>query len=231
MKYDVIVEACPFCGDASEGKRRIALEDGDRELYYYVCPSCNLVYMSPRPTQEALEAFYMGDEYHNTRVGMPNLHALSVDEHGRAKRMIKEIKEGKTLLDIGCAKGHLLFLAVLKGYQVMGVEPNLDYVQAGIPAVATLEEIDRQFDVVTCIHTLEHMIDFKGMAEQIKRVVKPGGKVIIEVPSGQSPGVLNNSHLYFFNPTVLKKVFEPLRNEYMKFTPHLFMTFRRDKNE
>jgi 2-polyprenyl-3-methyl-5-hydroxy-6-metoxy-1,4-benzoquinol methylase len=118
----------------------------------------------------------------------------------------------------------------------MGVEPKLEYVQAGIPVAASPEVIEevygkeKQFDVVTCIHTLEHTIDFQGLAEHIKRLVKPGGQVIIEVPSAQSPGVLNNSHLYFFNPTVLMKVFEPLQFEHMKFTPHLFMTFRRAKN-
>ena len=227
MKYDVIVDACPFCGDDSEGKRRITLNDGDRKLYYYECSDCNLVYMSPRPTQEALAEFYEGDEYHNTRIGMKDTHALSADELGRARRIIQEIKEGKTLLDIGCAKGHLLFLAVLKGYQVMGVEPKLEYVQAGIPAVATPDEIERQFDVVTCIHTLEHTLDFQGLAEHIKRLVKPGGQVIIEIPSAQSPGVLNNAHLYFFNPTVLKNVFDPLELEHMKFTPHLHMKFRK----
>jgi hypothetical protein len=65
------------------------------------------------------------------------------------------------------------------------------------------------------------------MIEGIKRATKPGGLAIIEVPSAQSAGVLNDCHLYFYNPTILKELFKPFRNETMKFTPHLFMTFRR----
>jgi 2-polyprenyl-3-methyl-5-hydroxy-6-metoxy-1,4-benzoquinol methylase len=180
--------------------------------------------MNPRPTQAELDAFYQGDEYHRTRPGSP-IHIIDASERRRAKRIIKEIKGGRTFLDVGCARGALLQEAMFQGYNIMGVEINPDWPMPGMPVAHSLDEIDMTYEVIACIHTLEHVIDFMGLAKALKKRLAPGGQIIIEVPSRQSAGHFNDCHLYLLPASVLRELFAPLTCKVEKLTPHLFMRF------
>jgi SAM-dependent methyltransferase len=107
------------------------------------------------------------------------------------------------VLDLGCMESVLpLFLAGL-GFQVTGFDfrqypyrvPNFKFVQGSILDLPFEKE---SFDVVTCVSTIEHIgigfysdpkdiisCDIQGMLE-IKRVLKPGGRLILTVPFGKA---------------------------------------------
>ena len=107
------------------------------------------------------------------------------------------------VLDLGCMESVLpLFLAGL-GFQVTGFDfrqypyqvPNFKFIQGSILDLP-FEKGD--FDAVTCVSTIEHIgigfysdpkdslsSDVKGMLE-IKRVLKPGGLLILSVPFGKA---------------------------------------------
>lgn len=214
------VTACPNCGDSSYHNKI-----GDRD--WYECASCSLLYRSPRMTQAEIDRYYGGREYHDTR----GISSIMQDacEHRRAKKIVEYLPVGaNTILDIGCARGYLLEFARSRGYKILGVEPNEDWPFGGTPFVTSLDDVEGRFDVITCIHTLEHVIDFKGMIERIKELLAPKGMVILEVPNTNSTGVYVDAHLYVFKPSILRRLFEPLRNDLLKFVPHTFMTFRRE---
>jgi 2-polyprenyl-3-methyl-5-hydroxy-6-metoxy-1,4-benzoquinol methylase len=107
------------------------------------------------------------------------------------------------ILDLGCMESALpLFLAGL-GFQVTGFDfrqypyrvPNFKFVQGDILEMPFEKGA---FDAVTCVSTIEHIgigfysdpkdvlsSDTKGMQE-IKRVLRPGGLLILTVPFGKS---------------------------------------------
>jgi len=113
------------------------------------------------------------------------------------------IAKSSRVLDLGCMESVLpLFLASL-GYQVTGFDfrkypysvPNFKFVQGSI---FNLPFEKGSFDALTCVSTIEHIgigfysdpkddlsSDVQGMLE-IKRVLKPGGLLILTVPFGKT---------------------------------------------
>ncbi|MFA5085279.1 MAG: class I SAM-dependent methyltransferase [Candidatus Omnitrophota bacterium] len=111
-------------------------------------------------------------------------------------------KTGK-VLDLGCMESVLpLFLAGL-GFQVTGFDfrqypyrvPNFKFIQGNILDLPFEKD---SFDAVTCVSTIEHIgigfysdpkddlsPDIKGMIG-IKRVLKPGGILVLTVPFGKN---------------------------------------------
>lgn len=145
-----------------------------------------------------LEQFYnrvykKGERGHYTSL------LLSGDNVPPAKaEVMKEIGwKGKTVLDAGCGTGELPYLIAQKGaLRVVGVDyskeaigvaqktyalPNLSYVCEDI------KKIKGKFDVITTLGTLEHVDDPLGVLRQLKRMLKPGGSLIVTCPNWTNP--------------------------------------------
>jgi len=106
----------------------------------------------------------------------------------------------KTVLDAGCGRGFFVKKLIEAGYQTYGCdvfdELKLDgctYVQANIEK---LPFRDKQFDVVICNHTLEHVKNFDKAVSELKRVAK--NKLIITVPCQRYFYYTLDMHLHFF---------------------------------
>jgi SAM-dependent methyltransferase len=96
------------------------------------------------------------------------------------------------ILDVGCGLGHLL----------SGVDPRWDRHGIEISAYAaeraceygsiyhgtldSAEYPDRFFDVVTLYHVIEHMEDPERELREIRRILKPGGWIIVGTPNFDS---------------------------------------------
>jgi SAM-dependent methyltransferase len=73
----------------------------------------------------------------------------------------------------------------------------------GLSAVTSLEECG-QVDLVMCSHAMEHVSYPNKLLEDIKRYIKPGGYVYIEVPYEQ-PGFNVHEHInYIMYPFIIK---------------------------
>jgi SAM-dependent methyltransferase len=92
-------------------------------------------------------------------------------------------------LEIGCGDG--TFLGMLaERFEVQGVEPSR--AAAELARTKTLDvrneyfdpaAFDRPFDVVASRFVLEHIFEPHAFIEGIKRVLKPGGLLLLEVPN------------------------------------------------
>lgn len=106
------------------------------------------------------------------------------------------------VLDLGCAESVNPIELASFGYQVLGVDlrdlpvphPSFTMIQADM---GHLPFPDDAFDVVVSLSTIEHVgLDWyapspngttdHGAAEEIRRVLRPGGRLILTVPFGQA---------------------------------------------
>lgn len=195
---------------------------------YFVCQDCHVIFQNPRMSDEQLDKFYE-EGYYRQLLNMTD-EEKDNDEMYRAKLDSKIIKENlgeiKSHLDIGASRGYLLDKvgATLK----VGVESNTDYVKvSGIEVYAQISQVPhKSFELVSAIHTLEHVPDPKSFLKKMIKLVDNNGYLVIEVPTWKSPGgPLRLPHLFHFEPDVLKLMCREagLKVVHVEFTPHLLL--------
>lgn len=114
-------------------------------------------------------------------------------------RRLREIEQllpsghGLKLLDAGCGQGHFLQRVRERGWQLFGVEmveSNVAAARNRLPE-ATIEVgdltklpfADGTFDVVVCTEVIEHVPQYQAALSELKRVLKPGGSLILTFPN------------------------------------------------
>lgn len=144
---------------------------------------------------------------------------------------IKKIKKTGLVLDVGCSSGILLELLKKEGFAFYGIEPNKkayllsakkfknkiffgylsDFVKKNQP----------KFDIVIYNHVLEHVAQIKQEFNLIKKVLKPGGLLVIGLP--------NTRNIIFF---LRNKYWEPLvlLEHFWHFSDHYLIDYLK-KND
>lgn len=176
---------CPLCA-APSGRRLFEAADPLSSDRFEVrrCDGCSLVYVSPRPVEERIAAYYP-DGYFGKR--HPVFKDLFMDLRVRA---LPEDRTGR-VLDIGCGRGDFLIACRRKGWEVAGVEqetaPIMELRESlglEVSATSALSSLpEASFDAVTMWHVFEHMAHPRETLRQAHRLLKPGGLLVIEVPN------------------------------------------------
>lgn len=128
---------------------------------------------------------------------------LDLDEHHwwyRGRRLILRselgrlgLNHGARILDAGCGSGRTLEDLAAYG-TVSGLELDPDAAEfaasrgCGEVKQGNLEHLpwdDGTFDLITCLDVLEHVPDDRGALAELRRVVKPGGWLVLTVPAYQ----------------------------------------------
>ena len=107
----------------------------------------------------------------------------------RRYSMFKKHLLKKEILDYGCCWGG--FLSLLKNYSksCSGVELRkacVQYIKKSYKSIDikdNLTKFDKNFDVITLFHVLEHIPKQVETLKEIRKKIKKNGKIIIEVPS------------------------------------------------
>ena len=126
------------------------------------------------------------------------------------------------LLDVGCSSGALLKVAHENGFQVSGAEPAPQAAQTAqsmgfdvFPGFLQDAHFpDNHFDIVTLFEVIEHLTDPIALVSEIRRILKPGGILLLGTANASSwtVGFIGNrweyfdirshgGHISFFNPT------------------------------
>jgi SAM-dependent methyltransferase len=101
-----------------------------------------------------------------------------------------DVREGLSVLDVGCGEGYLLRKAARRASLALGVDlaesrlrANRDGpIELAVADGQRLPFADASFDRIICTETLEHVADAQLALRELARVLKPGGRLAISVP-------------------------------------------------
>lgn len=102
------------------------------------------------------------------------------------------VAPGASILDFGCGSGITVASLSEAGYRAQGVDFAPDAITfgtgqgiSGLQVVADekLPYADASFDAITCMDVLEHLQDEQPALTEMRRVLKPGGVLVVMVPA------------------------------------------------
>jgi SAM-dependent methyltransferase len=116
------------------------------------------------------------------------------DDETRRAFLVGEVTRGERALDLGCGEGDFTALLAEAGAAAVGVEianaairrartkhPGLDFRLAPIDGPLPLE--DNAFDLVWASEVIEHVADTARWLSEVRRVLRPGGRLLLTTPS------------------------------------------------
>ena len=121
----------------------------------------------------------------------------------RVRFVRPHIPEGSVVLDLGCGP-HVELLKAFSPFikKGVGIDANVqDGISGNIETkkqlfTDVLNEENEKYDAVTMIAILEHLDNPLSILQEAKRVLKPGGVIIITVPTKASKPVLEFMAFY-----------------------------------
>lgn len=152
----------------------------------------------------------------------------------RAKIMafnaVPDAQHNARALDLGCGDGYWSEKLKARGYVVTAIDqfreyPNVDsdyeYSEMiPINANKPLPFADNYFDLIWCSEVIEHLVNLHITIDEIQRILKPGGQVIITTPNSffwlhyffkffglTNADWQNEGHVNFFHINDIKKIF------------------------
>ena len=195
---------CPWCG-SEKSHLHLQLKDYflTQEPFEIVeCDDCHLLYTTPRPAADEIGKYYQSENYYshqeNKKGFIPRLYEAIKKVNIKHKFEVAtndlKLESGGKMLEIGCGVGDFLHYAEQQGWECYGAEPSEDAVKilqtkTKIKVVKP-EQIenfpDASFDLICMWHVLEHVADLKWQIAQLKRLLKPNGRIVIALPNYKS---------------------------------------------
>jgi SAM-dependent methyltransferase len=185
-----------------------------------LCAQCGTV-QSPPTAQWQRDCNHIYSHYniyHQSNGTEQQIFAQAQAPQGRSVKLAALLQQhvqmptSGRLLDIGCANGCFLraWAATAPQWELAGMEFDRRHEEnlVRIPGFATLytghvAQIEKQFDLITFVHVLEHIPQPHGILQAAAAKLTPGGYIAIQVPdcSNNAPiiGVADHSTHYGAN--------------------------------
>lgn len=219
---------CPICQCENESNFSLVRKDKKgygAKLKYKVfssdCNKCEIFYQSPMLPHEFLNSVYsnyVGDykaqeKRYNDGLIVRKSSALSFSNH------IVNVDDF-SILEIGSSSGYNLhnIRSVFDKVNLLGVDIDADAINFGRGKGNNLMaedafKLNKKFNIVFMNHVLEHISDPVQFVINIKKLLKVGGKLVINVPNSyewkhkkNTREVLSFEHLNYFSEAGLKKL-------------------------
>jgi len=223
MRMEMEEVSCPLC-EESKGEP-LHREDSFQMVR---CPSCQFIFLNPRPTSDSLFQFYQ-QYLPEGETSIESWEKMMRPVFQRAASMLRQYRRGGRLLDVGTGFG--FFLAEMKksGWEAEGIEISqkaMDYARDALGLTllpGPLEKVDfpdRDFDAVTAFYVIEHLPRPIAFLKECHRILKPGGLLLLRYPHTtpiknvlQLFSVKNHfydlpAHLSDFSPKIIQGCFE-----------------------
>jgi len=224
---------CPWCGAPTEHSY-IKLKDhflSQEDFEIFECDQCHVLFTMPRPSLDKMGDYYKSENYYShqeNKTGfIPRLYEFV--KSFNSKRKVRLATEGLTtgkVLDIGCGVGDFLHAMQSQGWDVTGIEPSDDAraiaeKRLGVSLLTPQDYAslpDHSFDLITLWHVFEHVRDLHPQVDEIQRLIKPNGRLIVALPNYKSFDCSYYKsywaawdvprHLNHFSPDCIRSIFE-----------------------
>jgi SAM-dependent methyltransferase len=184
------------------------------------CTRCSLVQLTQTVPPDLLFAEYV---YFSSFSDAAVEHARQL-----AHRVVADrgLSPSSLVVEIASNDGYLLQHYVARGVPVLGIEPARNIAAAaiarGIPTLneffgaetaAQVVQSGRLADVIHANNVLAHVPDLNGFAEGLRRILRPTGVAIVEVPwvrelvRNLEFDTIYHEHLFYFSLTALVHLF------------------------
>ena len=234
---------CPFCSSQNV-VRVLASKDyflTSTEFNVDRCNSCGITFTNPIPSDSETPTYYQSDNYlsHGGKNSSLFYNAYKLARafslQWKTKIVSEAIGEKGSIMDYGCGTGDFLLTCKGKGYRIFGVEPST---KAREDATAKLGNVvasnfpsitERNFDMITLWHVLEHVPDLATTIETLKTYLSLKGTLLIAVPNHKSYDAKHYGeywaaydlprHLWHFDQTTMSNVLEKAGLQVKKIIP------------
>jgi len=237
---------CRICdADASfQNERCRTVYGGKRSHKFWQCTKCDAVYLYPSLSAQEEKKFYKDEfsKFMSARSGndtdWSNAKSHIVTNQDQVNRrwpfLRPHIKSGMDLLEIGCSSGFMMNKFRDNGLNCTGIEPSGEFLKylnsTGFPAFSSLEELKKNskktFDLIVHFFVLEHISDPYSFFRETYDLLRPGGKILAEIPCVNDPltsifeiPAFENfywsiAHHYYYSPKSLSFVLDKLDFSY-----------------
>ena len=183
----LIAKECGVCSHIFLDKINSVFNKSIYRKYYYLYPYSNLDTMSLAYRRPFDEIF---------------------------SRFCSESKN-QSLLEIGCSTAEQLDIFIDRGFKCTGISPGSNEKDSPKIIDAFYEDsyFEHQFDCIVSRFNLEHVINLDLFVSKLRRDLKDGGRVFIQVPNAQAfvlSGLLNifaHEHPHYFCLSSLRALF------------------------
>lgn len=191
--------SCPICEFPPEPRLIFHVSNGPG---IWQCPGCEIMYASPRFTQESLQSIYENESFvredhwslfrdfsyekwKEDDYRLYNIQKLKV-------QLVKGFLSPKDrILDVGCGPGLFCLEASLHGLNVEGIDPSGMLVEIGrktlkLPLHHGLVEDfrpDGKYKGISVWNVLEHVYDLVGIVKKCRDLLESGGYLFVQVPN------------------------------------------------
>jgi SAM-dependent methyltransferase len=216
---------CPIC--KASGGEPLHLEGSFKMVR---CPSCQFIFLNPRPTMDSLLRFYQ--EYlPEEGPSIESWEKMMRPVFHRAANLLKQYGREGRLLDVGTGFGFFLVEMKKRGWEAAGVDISqkaMDYARdvLGLTILpGPLEKADfpdNHFHAVTAFYVVEHLSHPMAFFRECHRILKPGGLLLLRYPHTtpiknllQFFGIKNRlydlpAHLSDFSPKMIQQCLEKI---------------------
>jgi len=174
-----------------------------QKYFYYRCGSCGFVSTYPFPDSAAIDAHY-AQKFKQGNYQLLRKYSQSynrvyndfIDVLDKALGLNGEKMTGLKVLDVGCFTGEFLCLMQeRKDADVYGLELQADAVAIANQRLAgRVFKTDifaenfpaKDFDIITLLGIVEHVVDPVGLLKRSSQFLKPGGLLLIQTPNSGS---------------------------------------------
>ncbi len=226
------IHTCPLCG-GNQLEHAITCKDyyaSGETFRLFRCVVCGFLFTQDAPAETEIERYYETPDYishTDTHEGAINrvYHYARRYMLGRKAKLVERVSglEKGVLLDVGAGTGYFAHAMEERGWRVRAMEKN-----AGARAFAkrnfALEEdegnawaryADATFDVITLWHVMEHLERLDETWNEVARLLKADGALVIAVPNITSYDARKYGeawaaydvprHLWHFSPSTMQQ--------------------------
>jgi 2-polyprenyl-3-methyl-5-hydroxy-6-metoxy-1,4-benzoquinol methylase len=223
---------CPVCGEP-KFEDFCAIDRIGLKVQTVMCTICPTLYSRKRFDERSFAVFYSKfyrEMYTGSSVPTAGWFEEQVSSGHKILNQLKDLGvishdlSGKRVLEVGCGSGGILIPFTEIGAEVVGIDFDDTYMEAGRKRGLNLIDqsiyefqTDKKFDLIVLKDVLEHLPDLNLVLQKLKSLLSETGNVYIQVPTFEGLEYLGykndflryfqNAHIVHFSEASLNYIF------------------------